>query len=640
MRNGGGHRGSAGEDPAPPVGDRSALLRAMATGGEGAEPPSGGRAHAMPDRWTYALAGAVLLGASVAWPGPRLVALGLVLAALALRRPLLLCCAAALLASFAAAAATAAVNTGIDPGPMEGRIVLVTDPVRDSAATRFVADTPQGRLEAWAWGRAGARLSGLGAGEAVDVRGRIATIAGAPEWLRQRGILGRLTVAEVGGVHAAAPHYRVANALRSVLVRGGASLPDDQRALFSGLVFGDDRDRSPLTADDFRGAGLTHLLAVSGQNVAFVLLVVQPLVLRLGLWGRWLAILAVLGLFATVTRFEPSVLRATVMAAVAVTVWLAGREASGRRVLALAIVALLLWQPLLVHSLAFRLSVAASAGILFWAPRLAERIGGPRPLARALAVTSAAQLAVAPLIVPIFGGVPVAALPANLLAGPAAAGVMMWGLTGGFVAGLVPASVASVLHVPTRLLLGWIEGVAEAFTGLRLGYLGMAHVALLGAALAVAVVARRRRRVVLVAWVAAAGVLVAPLLAERSAPAAFPQALAVGRASTLWWAADSTVLLLGAPEDAERLVGDIRVMGTERIDLVAVASGGARSAGDVDLLRRRYGRVEVWAPAGHRIAGATVPTGGARAVIGSLEVTVTESGKQLGILVTPAAGAG
>ena len=105
----------------------------MATGGEGAEPPSGGRAHAMPDRWTYALAGAVLLGASVAWPGPRLVALGLSLAALALRRPLLLCCAAALLASFAAAAATAAVNNGIDPGPMEGRIVLVTDPASGTA---------------------------------------------------------------------------------------------------------------------------------------------------------------------------------------------------------------------------------------------------------------------------------------------------------------------------------------------------------------------------------------------------------------------------------------------------------------------------------------------------------------------------
>jgi len=221
-------------------------------------------------------------------------------------------------------------------------------------------------------------------------------------------MVGRLTVSEVGDTHPGAPHYRAANALRGVLVRGAASLGGEDRALFSGLLIGDDRDRSPRTADDFRGAGLTHLLAVSGQNVAFVLLLVQPLAVRLGLWGRWLMILAVLGLFATVTRFEPSVLRATAMAGLAVSVWLAGRQVSGRRILALAVAGLVLAQPLLVHSLAFRLSVAASAGILFWAPSLAERIAGPRPLAKALAVTAAAQLAVAPLVIPVFGGVPVA----------------------------------------------------------------------------------------------------------------------------------------------------------------------------------------------------------------------------------------
>ncbi|MDE0196177.1 MAG: hypothetical protein OXP08_11570, partial [bacterium] len=65
-----------------------------------AEPP--GPAPAMSDRWTYLLAGCVLAGAVVPAPGPRLVALGCALGALALRRPLLLCAAAALLASFSA----------------------------------------------------------------------------------------------------------------------------------------------------------------------------------------------------------------------------------------------------------------------------------------------------------------------------------------------------------------------------------------------------------------------------------------------------------------------------------------------------------------------------------------------------------
>ena len=594
----------------------------------------------MPDRWTYALAGAVVLGALVAWPGPRLVALGLVVGALALRRPLLLCVAAALLASFSAAAAGAAASVTAEPGPLAGSIVLVDDPTERHGAVRFTADTDRGRTEVWAWGRAGARLSTLQAGEALDVRGRIAVPPAGAEWRRHSGVVGRLTVTEVGEVHAAALHYRVANSLRALLARGAASLPADQRALFSGLVLGDDRQNSPVTADDFRGAGLTHLLAVSGQNVAFVLLVVQPLVMRLGLWGRWLAILGVLGLFATVTRFEPSVLRATVMAAIAVTVWLAGRQASGRRVLALAVVALVLWQPLLVHSLAFRLSVAASAGILFWASPLAARIGGPPLLARALAVTVAAQLAVAPLIVPVFGGVPVAAVPANLLAAPAAAGVMMWGLTGGLLAGLVGAGAAGVLHLPTRALLAWIEAVAAGLTELRLGYLGMAHVVLLGAALAVAVCARRRSVAVPVAWLALVAVLAGPFLAERDRPAPFPQALAVGWESTLWWMPESAVLLLGASESPARLLGDIRMAGAERIDLIVATSGGARTAGDVAVLRRRYGKPVVWAPAGNRIPGATVPAAGTVADVGGLVVTTELAGERLDVRVTAAAAGG
>ena len=161
----------------------------VTAGGTGAAPPGGSEprrsgkpTRGMSDRWTYALAAAVALGALVAWPGPRLVALGLVVGALALRRPLLLCLAAALLASFSAAAATAAASVAVEPGPLAGRIVLVDDPSEHHGATRFVADTPQGRMEVWAWGRAGARLSTRQAGEALDVRGRIAAPAGNAEW--------------------------------------------------------------------------------------------------------------------------------------------------------------------------------------------------------------------------------------------------------------------------------------------------------------------------------------------------------------------------------------------------------------------------------------------------------------------------
>jgi competence protein ComEC len=60
---------------------------------------------------------------------------------------------------------------------------------------------------------------------------------------------------------------RAANSLRRTLVRGARPLDTEERALLTGFVLGDDRDQSVAVADDFRAAGLTHLLAVSGDNV-------------------------------------------------------------------------------------------------------------------------------------------------------------------------------------------------------------------------------------------------------------------------------------------------------------------------------------------------------------------------------------
>ena len=65
--------------------------------------------------------------------------------------------------------------------------------------------------------------------------------------------------------------------------------------------------------EQFRASGLSHLTAVSGQNVAFLLAAAAPLLRRLRPWTRWTATVALIGWFMSVTRFEPSVLRAGAM---------------------------------------------------------------------------------------------------------------------------------------------------------------------------------------------------------------------------------------------------------------------------------------------------------------------------------------
>jgi predicted membrane metal-binding protein len=145
-----------------------------------------------------------------------------------------------------------------------------------------------------------------------------------------------------------------------------------------------------------------------------------------------------------------------------------GRPVAGLRLLTLAATGLVLVDPFLIHSLGFGLSCGASAGILLLAGPLSRRLPGPRALREPLAVTAAAQVGVAPIALPAFGHLPLAALPANLAAAPAAAALSLWGLGSGLVGGLLGGGAgsggggpAALLQGPTAALAGWIRVVAH-----------------------------------------------------------------------------------------------------------------------------------------------------------------------------------
>lgn len=306
------------------------------------------------------------------------------------------------------------------------------------------------------------RLRLLSAGEWVALSGRLRPLAGAERRLRWRHAVARL---EADDLQAAgpvrSPILRLANGLRALVLRGSGALPDPERALVAGFLVGDDRGLPPAVAADFRSAGLSHLLAVSGANVALALALAGPTLRRLGLAGRLAGGLCVLGLFAAMTRFEPSVLRASVMAGLSLLAGFLGHPTSGLRVLALAVAGLVLLDPFLVHSVGFALSCGASAGIVLLAGPIAARLPAPRFARESLAVTAAAQLGVAPVALPAFGSLPLVALPANLATAPAAAALTVWGLGSGLAGGLLDTAASGLLQAPTGALAAYIWGVAS-----------------------------------------------------------------------------------------------------------------------------------------------------------------------------------
>jgi competence protein ComEC len=442
------------------------------------------------------------------------------------------------------------------------------------------------------------------------VSGRLRPLRDKP-WLTRRHLAGQLSIDTVHGHTEGSPVTRTANGFRRLLGRGADPMPTVPRALFAGLVLGDVREQPVETADDFRGSGLSHLLAVSGQNVAFVLAATAPLISRLGLRGRWVASLGVLGFFALVTRFEPSVLRATVMAVLATSATTLGRRPTSVRLLALAVTLLLLIDPFLVGSVAFGLSVSASGGIILLARPLQGRLPGPAALTAPLSVTVAAQVGVAPVLIPVFGGLPLASLPANLLVGPLAGFVMTWGLTGGLAAGLLGGVVAEVVHLPTRAALWWVATVARVGADLPLGELDAPLAALACGAGAGFVLARRRGRPVLsgISAVVTIALLATPAIRLAAHPGEREVLDGVGE---IWRTGQGrTVLVLDAEVHHRRILEPVRRLGIARIDLAIAVQGSGRTGVALARLRKRVVVGEVWAPRDHRVAFARTPEPGA-----------------------------
>jgi competence protein ComEC len=142
------------------------------------------------------------------------------------------------------------------------------------------------------------------------------------------------------------------------------------------------------------------------------------------------------------------------------------------RILGLTVTIVLVADPLLVHSVGWWLSVGATAGIVALAAPLAARLPGPALLRLPLAVTMAAQLGVAPVTIAVFGPLPLASVPANLLAVPAAAPIMLYGLPAGLLAGVCPDPVARLVQLPTVVLVRFVALVASAAASWPLPHVG------------------------------------------------------------------------------------------------------------------------------------------------------------------------
>lgn len=376
------------------------------------------------------------------------------------------------------------------PQEFTGQVTLLDNPQEFPGRLSVDVTSNVGRLRLEASGTTAHRIRGHDVGSRLTVNGTLRPLS-RPERVRSRHLRMSLVVTEVVDVVPASLWRLPIDGVRNVVVRGGSVLPASQQPVYSGFVIGDDRGSDPKVNRAFEESGLSHLLVVSGQNVVFVLAVMTPLTQRLGRRSQVMVLVLIIGFFAAVTRFEPSILRASLMATIAIVASHSGQLIRPLHRLALAASMLVLIDPLLVYSFGFRLSLAATAGISVLSNRLEALLRGPQWFRNVLSVTIAAQVGVAPLVIPAFGSMPLASLPANVLAGPVAGFVMMWGSSVGLIAGVIGGWPAFFLQLPVRFGLWWIMTVAEQCSRLPLPAVGPRFLLTTGVVAAVTFTIRR-----------------------------------------------------------------------------------------------------------------------------------------------------
>jgi competence protein ComEC len=391
--------------------------------------------------------------------------------------------------------------------------------------------------------------------------------------------------------------------MRAGLRRASGVLSDEAAGLLPALVVGDTSALPHRVVEEFRAAGMSHLLAVSGANLAIVGVATLLLLRALRLGPRCCAVGAGLVLvgFVVLAGPEPSVLRAAVMGGVGLLALVAGRQQAALPALAVSVIVLVLQDPAMATNVGFVLSVLATGALVLIASRWTRSLAGkgiPRIVAEAVAVPAAAHLATAPVIAALSGQISLVAVVANLLAAPVVAPATVLGLLAALGTGLLPW-LGEVLVRVAGPELDWMITVGRHAAALPggtvswpVGWLGglLLTVLVVGGVL---VLRRKRLRVLVIAIVAGLLVVLVPVRVLRPGwPPAGWSAVACdvgqGDAIVLATSEPGRAVLVDTGPDPGAVAGCLSRLGVSRIPLVVLSHLHADHVGGLSAVLGQY----------------------------------------------------
>jgi len=287
-------------------------------------------------------------------------------------------------------------------------------------------------------------------GDHISIRGNLQTPPdygdfSYQDYLARQGIYSLMSYAYVelyeenAGNPILSAIYRLKDHSREVLQQ---NFPSPESDLLSGILLGDESGLSPQLKSAYQLTGTTHIIAISGFNIAILAGLITSLLNRaLGTkWGTLAAILTI-GVYTILVGADAAVVRAAIMGIAGAMGTLIGRRQNGLNTLGLAAFVMCIFNPNMPWDISFQLSFFATLGLVTYAPPLqarfldflsryvpedtAQRLAGP--ISEYFIFTLVAQALVLPLLAYHFGNFSPLFLLANPLILPPQPLVMILG---------------------------------------------------------------------------------------------------------------------------------------------------------------------------------------------------------------------
>ena len=254
----------------------------------------------------------------------------------------------------------------------------------------------------------------------------------------------------------------LSNRLRNSIINNiKIILPNNTEGLLEGILLGYKENLDEDISSSFQKSSLSHILAVSGTHVSYIILALTFLISisRMSKKCGYLLIILSLIVFLFLTNFTISVLRACVMASILIISKLVYRKLNITNSLGIALLITLIINPLSIQSVSLQLSYLGTIGVIYLSPILNkafEKLYISKKICNVLSVPISAQVFITPIIIKTFHTISFTFLLSNIIAIPLLGVIMVLGCITVFISFIslcLAQKIGIVLDIFLKILI-------------------------------------------------------------------------------------------------------------------------------------------------------------------------------------------